>query len=68
MLEVTTAAKDFLGNVGWDPQFGARPLKRAIQHQLENPLAQDILAGKIAAGDTVSADVEDGEIVFRKAA
>lgn len=67
-LEVSEAALDKLGEAGFDPVYGARPLKRAIQHQLENPLAQDILAGKIAAGDTVSADVEDGEIVFRKAA
>ncbi|MDV3240282.1 MAG: ATP-dependent chaperone ClpB [Methylocaldum sp.] len=67
-LEVSEAALDKLGEAGFDPVYGARPLKRAIQHQLENPLAQDILAGKIAAGDTVSADVEDGEIVFRKSA
>ncbi|CAI8864150.1 ATP-dependent chaperone ClpB [Methylocaldum szegediense] len=67
-LQVSEAALDRLGEVGFDPVYGARPLKRAIQHQIENPLAQDILAGKIAPGDTVSADVEDGKIVFRKAA
>jgi ATP-dependent Clp protease ATP-binding subunit ClpB len=67
-LRVSEAALDRLGEVGFDPVYGARPLKRAIQHQLENPLAQDILAGRIAPGDTVSADVEDGKIVFRKAA
>jgi ATP-dependent Clp protease ATP-binding subunit ClpB len=67
-LEVSEAALDKLGEAGFDPVYGARPLKRAIQQQLENPLAQDILAGKIAPGDTVDADVEDGEIVFRKAA
>jgi ATP-dependent Clp protease ATP-binding subunit ClpB len=67
-LEVSEAALDKLGEAGFDPVYGARPLKRAIQQRLENPLAQDILAGRIAPGDTVSADVEDGEIVFRKAA
>ncbi len=44
-LEVSDAAFDLLGNVGFDPVYGARPLKRAIQQQLENPLAQEILAG-----------------------
>jgi ATP-dependent Clp protease ATP-binding subunit ClpB len=67
-LEVSEAALDKLGEAGFDPVYGARPLKRAIQHQLENPLAQDILAGKIASGDTVHADVENDAIVFRKAA
>ncbi len=67
-LEVSEAALDKLGEAGFDPVYGARPLKRAIQHQLENPLAQDILTGRIAPGDIVSADVEDGKIVFRKAA
>ncbi|BBA35211.1 protein disaggregation chaperone [Methylocaldum marinum] len=66
-LEVSEAALDKLGEAGFDPVYGARPLKRAIQQQLENPLAQDILAGRIAPGDTVDADVEVGEIVFRKA-
>ena len=51
---VDDAAKDFLGEVGWDPQFGARPLKRAIQQELENPLAQKILAGEYAPGETIS--------------
>ncbi|MGX2041942.1 ATP-dependent chaperone ClpB [Methylocaldum sp. MU1018] len=67
-LAVSEATLDKLGEAGFDPVYGARPLKRAIQQQLENPLAQEILAGKIAPGDTVSADMENGEIVFRKAA
>ncbi|MBL8682579.1 MAG: ATP-dependent chaperone ClpB [Myxococcales bacterium] len=50
---VDEAAKDFLGEIGWDPQFGARPLKRAIQQVLENPLAQKILAGEFAPGETI---------------
>ncbi|MBX3273354.1 MAG: ATP-dependent chaperone ClpB [Sandaracinaceae bacterium] len=52
-LEISDDAKDFLGEVGFDPQFGARPLKRAIQRHLENRIAEEILAGKFAAGDTV---------------
>jgi len=55
-----------LGNVGFDPVYGARPLKRAIQTQLENPLAQKILAGEFLAGDTITVDVEGGKLVFRK--
>ena len=52
-LEVTDRAVEQLARAGFDPVFGARPLKRAIQHQIENPLAQLILAGKFVAGDTV---------------
>ena len=55
-LEVTDAAKDLLGEVGYDPTFGARPLKRAIQKNLENPLAEEILAGRFAPGDRVRVD------------
>jgi ATP-dependent Clp protease ATP-binding subunit ClpB len=56
-LDVSDAAKDKLGEVGYDPVFGARPLKRAIQQLLENPLAQEILAGRYQPGDTVEVDV-----------
>ncbi|MBS0457487.1 MAG: ATP-dependent chaperone ClpB, partial [Proteobacteria bacterium] len=52
-LEISDKALELLGNVGFDPVYGARPLKRAIQQQLENPLAQRILAGEFGAGDTV---------------
>ncbi len=55
-LSITDAAKDFLAEVGFDPTFGARPLKRAIQRHLENRLAEEILAGKFGAGDTVRVD------------
>ncbi len=55
-LEITDAAKDYLAEVGYDPTFGARPLKRAIQRHLENRLAEDILSGKFGAGDTVVVD------------
>ena len=55
-LEVSDAAKDFFAERGYDPQFGARPLKRTIQAELENPLAKLIIAGKVCEGDTVNAD------------
>jgi len=63
-LEVTEVALDKLGEAGFDPVYGARPLKRAIQYQLENPLAQQILAGKYQPGDTIEADVQASEFVF----
>ncbi|MGE0789230.1 MAG: ATP-dependent chaperone ClpB [Sandaracinaceae bacterium] len=67
-LEVTNEAKDYLAEVGYDPTFGARPLKRAIQKHLENPLAEEILAGKFGAGDKVKVDrTLAGELVVRKA-
>jgi len=66
-LEVSDAAMDFIAKAGFDPVFGARPLKRAIQHQIENPLAQEILAGSFVAGDTIRVDVKDDALVFSKA-
>jgi len=63
-LEVTDAALDLLGEAGFDPIYGARPLKRAIQQDLENGLAQDILAGKIGPDDVVTADAQEGRIIF----
>jgi ATP-dependent Clp protease ATP-binding subunit ClpB len=65
-IDVTDRAFDLLGNVGFDPVYGARPLRRAIQAQLENPLAQKILAGEFANGDTVAVDAEGKQLVFRK--
>ncbi|MBB1088569.1 ATP-dependent chaperone ClpB [Lysobacter sp. SG-8] len=65
-LELSDNAIALLGNVGFDPVYGARPLKRAIQQQLENPLAQKILAGEFVSGDTIVADAEGGQLVFRK--
>jgi len=65
-IELSDAAYDLLGNVGFDPVYGARPLKRAIQQQLENPLAQDILAGRFGNGDLVKVDAESGKLVFVK--
>ncbi|HSD62045.1 MAG TPA: hypothetical protein VLC55_14430, partial [Burkholderiales bacterium] len=51
---------------GFDPVYGARPLKRAIQEQLENPLAREILEGRIAAKDTVRVDASGGRITFAR--
>jgi len=65
-LEVSDAALALLGNVGFDPVYGARPLKRAIQQQLENPLAKQILEGRFQSGDTVEVAAEGGQLVFRK--
>ena len=53
-----------LANVGFDPVYGARPLKRAIQQQIENPLASEILKGTFGNGDTVKVDAESGKLVF----
>jgi ATP-dependent Clp protease ATP-binding subunit ClpB len=66
-LEVTDAAKELLAEEGWDPAYGARPLKRAIQRLAENPLALRLLEGDFTDGDVVRVDVEDGELVFERA-
>ena len=58
-LAVTDAALDHLGEAGFDPVYGARPLKRAIRAQLENPLAQEILSGKFRPGDRIEVGLED---------
>jgi ATP-dependent Clp protease ATP-binding subunit ClpB len=63
-LEISDAAIDWLGNAGFDPVYGARPLKRAIQQQLENPLARQLLEGRFQVGDTVKVDVQGGQLVF----
>jgi ATP-dependent Clp protease ATP-binding subunit ClpB len=63
-LSLSEAALDLLGSVGFDPVYGARPLKRAIQQQLENPLARQILEGRFVAGDTVSVDADGARLVF----
>jgi ATP-dependent Clp protease ATP-binding subunit ClpB len=66
-LEVTDAALKEIASVGFDPLFGARPLKRAIQQQVENPLAKAILEGRFAPKDTIRVDAKKGAIVFDKA-
>jgi ATP-dependent Clp protease ATP-binding subunit ClpB len=63
-LDISTAALDLLGEAGFDPVYGARPLKRAIQHQLENPLAQKILAGEYSPEDVIKVDAGEAALVF----
>jgi ATP-dependent Clp protease ATP-binding subunit ClpB len=65
-LALSEAAKEFVGNQGYDPVYGARPLKRAIQHHLLDPLSLDVLDGKYGDGDVIQADLEGGQVVFRK--
>ncbi len=65
-LELSEPALDLLGESGFDPVYGARPLKRAIQQLLENPLAREILQGRFVSGDTISVAVEDGRLSFDK--
>jgi ATP-dependent Clp protease ATP-binding subunit ClpB len=65
-IAVHDAAMEILGNSGFDPVYGARPLKRTIQTLLETPLAKEILAGKFSAGDKVTVDTKDGALVFSK--
>jgi ATP-dependent Clp protease ATP-binding subunit ClpC len=67
-LEVTDAAKDLLGEKGYDEVFGARPLRRVIQNMLEDKLSEDLLRGKFREGDTVVIDVKEGEIVVHPVA
>jgi ATP-dependent Clp protease ATP-binding subunit ClpB len=67
-INLTDAAKQFLANEGYDPVFGARPLKRAIQHHLQDPLSMEVLAGRFGAGDLVHVDYEEdeGRLVFNR--
>jgi ATP-dependent Clp protease ATP-binding subunit ClpB len=65
-LALSEAAKEHIGSLGYDPIYGARPLKRVIQHALLDPLSLDVLDGKFVDGDVILADMEHGEVVFRK--
>jgi len=65
-FDISDAALDLLGEAGFDPVYGARPMKRAIQQQLENPLAQEILAGNFQAGDVIKVTVENDALKFEK--
>ena len=64
-LEITPEAKDFLAEKGFDPDFGARPLRRAIQRYIENPLSEEMLKGRFEEGAKIIVDLVDGELVFR---
>ncbi len=65
-LRVTVKAKEFLAKEGYNPMYGARPLKRAIQKYIENPFAEEILEGRFAEGSVVQVDERDGKIVFEE--
>ncbi len=67
-IHLSDAARDKLADAGFDPVYGARPLKRAIQQQVENPLAQEILAGKFGPGDTIEVAVDEDQLNFENAA
>jgi ATP-dependent Clp protease ATP-binding subunit ClpB len=67
-IHLSDAARDKLSEAGFDPVYGARPLKRAIQQQVENPLAQEILQGKFKPGDVIEVGVKEDELEFQNAA
>ena len=67
-LEVSDGALALLAEAGFDPVFGARPLKRAIQERIENPLSKAILEGRFAAKDCIRVDAADGTLQFVKSA
>ena len=63
-LELTEAARELLGREGYDPAYGARPLKRLVQRRIENPLAQRMLGGEVRDGDRVVVDAQGDEVTF----
>jgi ATP-dependent Clp protease ATP-binding subunit ClpA len=65
-LDLTPAARELLAREGYDPVYGARPLKRTIQRMIQDPLALELLNGTFGEGDTVVADAKGEKIVFRK--
>ena len=66
-LRLTNAAMESLAADGFDPQYGARPLRRAIQHQLEDVLSEELLSGHINPSGVLTVDVENGKLCFRSA-
>jgi ATP-dependent Clp protease ATP-binding subunit ClpB len=66
-VELTDDARTLLGNLGYDPTYGARPLKRVIQKRLVDQLALAILEGRFVEGDTVKVDAADGELTLERA-
>ena len=67
-ISISDEALDYLAATGYDPVYGARPLKRAIQQHIENPLAHEMLSGKFVPGDTIQIDLKNDRIAFSKAA
>jgi len=66
-LEISPQALNWLAEVGYDPEFGARPLKRAIQREVQDPLALKILSGEFSEGETIKIELADGTLSFAKA-
>ena len=65
-LEITPEVKQYIAKVGYDPLYGARPLKRAVQNELENPLAKEVLSGRFIEGDSIVAKKGENGIIFEK--
>jgi ATP-dependent Clp protease ATP-binding subunit ClpC len=65
-LEITEAAKEAIVKEGYEPKYGARPLRRAVQRLIENPLSNQIIEGKFKPGDKIKADAKEGKIFFEK--
>ena len=65
-LELSDRTKAHLAEIGYDPLYGARPLKRTIQREILNPLASKILEGSFKTGDIITVDIDDGNVVFSK--
>ena len=63
-IEFSDAALDLIAQAGFDPVYGARPLKRALQTRVENPLSRELLTGAYAAGDTIMVDANDQQLEF----
>jgi ATP-dependent Clp protease ATP-binding subunit ClpB len=66
-LELSDGAKELVAEAGWDPTYGARPLKRSIQRLIENPLALRLLEGEFGEGDAIRIDAQNGELAFTRA-
>jgi ATP-dependent Clp protease ATP-binding subunit ClpC len=64
-ITLDDGAKDFLIEKGYDPQYGARPMRRAVERHLEDPMAEEILRGNLKSGDTAQVSAENGKLVFR---
>jgi ATP-dependent Clp protease ATP-binding subunit ClpC len=64
-LEITDAAREYLGEHGFDPVLGARPLRRLIQNEVEDRLSDELLGGRVKAGEVAIVDMQEGEIVIR---
>ena len=67
-MEISKDVREMVASEGWDPQYGARPLRRAVQRLIEDPLAEEVLLGRFASGDIIRAELEDGKIFFTKSA